>query len=906
MTLLFFLLAAIVLIFNAATASTAALVLSLVTLAGVALDGFGGSVLLGILLVGAALLVIYPNPFRQRLLSAPLLTRIRSMLPTLSDTEAQALESGSVDWDGELFSGHPDWSKLLEARPAQLSEEEQAFVDGPVEELCAMLDDWAMVHEDFDLPETAWSFIKDNGFLGLMIPKEHGGKGFSHTAHSEIVMKISTRSVSAAVTVMVPNSLGPGELLHEYGTEEQQARYLPRLARGKDIPCFALTSPVAGSDAGAIPDKGILCRGQWNGEEVLGLRVTWNKRYITLAPVATLIGLAIKVYDPDHLMGKDEAVGVTCVLVPRDLEGVNAGSRHLPMNTVFMNGPTWGTDVFIPLEQVIGGPEGLGRGWTMLLECLSIGRSISLPAMGTGAGKLACLATGSYAYTREQFGRSISEFEGVQEALEPLAGYTYQMNAARLLTVGMLDRGVRPSVPSALLKFRNTDLMRTAINHAMDVVAGRGVITGPRNFLARAYQAVPIAITVEGANILTRSLMVFGQGAIRCHPFITEEIAAAQDPNTRAGLERFDSVFYRHMAHTARNAIRAPALAWFGGALEHVPFEGGLERYYRQLARFSAAFSLLTDVTLLSVGGGLKARQRLSGRMADSLVQLYYASAVIKFWNDRGYPEEQKPLVEWSLQKNLVDLQAALRAAVDNFPVKALRLPLRWLVFPPFHRKLTGPDDQLGRTVAMSIVDHTPLRKLLAEGCYRNFEADDPLGRVLNAYTLARETQPIRDRLHTAIRKRDEDDLDGIALLMGHQRAELVDWAVDTGVIEESEREPLLEALTALYDVLRVDAFEAEGIKELADAARGKRQVVERQRSLDVPEAPGPQLAVVGATATADSQRQSTGDADYETVGDGDYALPADPETDTASSEIGDGSRDDDADDDQERQDPAA
>jgi acyl-CoA dehydrogenase len=846
MTLLFFVLACLVLIYWRATADQSAITLAIATLAGMTLDGFdSSSVVLGLALFGVALYITYPNPLREQFLSRPLLKGIRGMLPRLSDTEAQALESGSVDWDGELFSGQPDWSKLLESRPAQLSEAEQAFVDGPVEELCAMLDDWALVHEDFDLPEPVWDFIKAQGFLGLVIPEERGGKGFSHTAHSEIVMKISTRSVSAAVIVMVPNSLGPGELLQEYGTDAQKAHYLPRLARGEEIPCFALTSPVAGSDAGAIPDKGIVCRGQWNGEEVLGLRVTWNKRYITLAPVASLIGLAIKVYDPDRLMGEKEVVGVTCVLVPRDLEGVHAGSRHLPMNTVFMNGPTWGTDVFIPLEQVIGGPEGLGRGWTMLLECLSIGRSISLPALGTGAGKLACLATGSYAYTREQFGRSISEFEGVQEALEPLAGYTYQMNAARLLTVGMLDRGVRPSVPSALLKYRNTDLMRRAINHAMDVVAGRGVITGPRNFLARAYQAVPIAITVEGANILTRSLMVFGQGAVRCHPFITEEIAAAQDSDQRAGVRRFDAVFYRHLTHTARNALRAPLLAWFGGALETVPFHGGVLKHYRQLARFSAAFALLTDATLLSVGGGLKARQRLSGRMADVLVQLYYGSAVIKFWHDQGYPEEQRPLVEWSLQQNLSEIEVALRGAVDNFPVAILRLPLRWLVFPPLCTRNTGPDDDLGRAVALSIVEDAPLRRLLAEGCYRNFEPDDPLGRVLNAYRLARETQPIRDKLHAAIRKRDEDDLDGIALLMGHQRAELVEWAAREGVIEEAEREPLLEALTALYDVLRVDAFEADGIRELSVAAKGKRRVVERQRFLEVPEAPGPQLAAV-------------------------------------------------------------
>ncbi len=769
-----------------------------------------------------------PNRWRRQRISSPLLARIRSMLPKLSDTEAQALKSGSVDWDGELFSGRPRWQRLLNAKPTTLSGEERAFLDGPVDTLCGMLDDWKITHEDYDLPEPVWKYIREQGFFGLMIPQAHGGKGFSNTAHSEIVTRISTRSVSAAVTVMVPNSLGPGELLELYGTDTQKHHYLPRLADGAHIPCFALTSPVAGSDAGAIPDKGIVCRGDWNGEEVLGLKVTWNKRYITLAPVATIIGLAIKVYDPDHLIGDDDTIGVTCVLVPRELEGVNAGARHLPMNAVFMNGPTWGNDVFIPMDQVIGGQAMLGEGWTMLLECLSIGRSISLPAMGTGAGKVASLSSGAYALVREQFGRSISQFEGVQEALEPIAGNTYMMNAARLLTAGMLDRGIRPSVPSAVLKYRNTDLMRTTINHAMDVVAGRGVITGPRNFLARAYQAIPIAITVEGANILTRSLMIFGQGAIRCHPYITREIAAAENTDSRAGTDAFDGVFYAHMAHSARNGLRALALAYAGGRLETVPGRGRIRPFYRQLARYSAAFSLLTDVTLLSVGGGLKARQRLSGRMADCLVHLYYASAVIKFWHEEQYAENQRPLVEWCLHSCLRDLERALHATIDNFPAANLRRPLKWLVFPPGHTRNSGPDDALGKRVAASIVDDTPLRQTITAGCYQTADPEDSMGRVLNAYRLARETEELRGKIHEAIRARDEDDIDGIALLMGHQRVELVDWAIAENIVDAEHRDKLIEAFTALYDVIRVDAFDAEGLRALSDCARGKRQVVER------------------------------------------------------------------------------
>lgn len=829
MSVLLLVLSALVLIYFSIGGKTAAIVMSVATLVGVSNDGWHLlSFVIGGLLLALALLITLPGDLRLDKFSRPLLGWVRSRLPKLSPTEQEALNSGSVDWDGELFSGKPEWNKLLDAAPAHLTSEEQAFLDGPVEDLCKMLDDWQITHEHYDLPDKVWKFIRDKGFFGLVIPKEDGGLGFSNTAHSEIVMKISTRSVSAAVTVMVPNSLGPGELLMHYGTDDQKHHYLPRLAKGKEIPCFALTSPVAGSDAGAIPDKGIVCKGEWNGKEVLGLKVTWNKRYITLAPVATLIGLAIKVYDPEHLIGDQDDIGVTCVMVPRDTDGVNAGARHLPMNTVFMNGPTWGTEVFIPMEQVIGGQDMLGKGWKMLLECLSIGRSISLPALGTGAGKLASLATGSYAYTREQFGRTISQFEGVQEALEPIAGYTYMMDAARLLTAGMLDRGVRPSVPSAVLKYRNTDLMREVINHAMDVVAGRGVITGPRNFLARAYQAVPIGITVEGANILTRSLMIFGQGAIRCHPFIVEEIEAAGMEDEDKAAKQFDGIFYRHLAHTTRNALRAFVLGLSKGWLETAPRQGDIQKYYRQLGRFSAAFALMTDVTLLTVGGGLKARQRLSGRMADCLVQLYYATAVIKQWHEEGYPDDQRDLVEWCLQTCLHDLQDSMRDAIINFPVPALRWPLRLLVFPLGATGLNGPDDKLGAKVAATIVNDTPVRQRISRGTFINMDPDDPLGRVLNAYNLANETAEMRQRLHEAIRNRDEDELDGIALLMGHQRKELVDWACAQGIIKADECPKMEEALTALYDVIRVDAFDADGLKALAKGAKGKRKVVER------------------------------------------------------------------------------
>lgn len=829
MSVLIFISGILVLLYFQIGGSLAAAVIILSTVAGIFISEQNVlNIAVLVLFLGISFILLFPNRIRSSHLSKPLLQWVRTRLPKLSTTEEQALNSGDVDWDGELFTGNPSWKKLLDSKSGVLSKEETAFIAGPVEELCGRLNDWEITHELYDLPEDIWHFLRDHGFFGLVIPKTFGGKGFSETAHSEIVMKISTRSISAAVTVMVPNSLGPGELLVHYGTEQQKSFYLPRLSHGKDIPCFALTSAVAGSDAGAIPDKGIVCLGEWKGKETLGLRVTWNKRYITLAPVATLIGLAIKVYDPAKLIGENENIGITCVMIPASLKGVNSGTRHLPMNTAFMNGPTWGKDVFIPMDHVIGGQKMLGNGWVMLLECLAIGRSISLPALATGAGKYACMTTGSYAKVREQFGYSISQFEGVQEALEPIAGYTYMMNAARLLTASMLDRGVRPAVPSALLKYRNTELMRVVVNHAMDVVAGRGVITGPRNFMARVYQAVPIGITVEGANILTRSLMVFGQGAIRCHPFILDEIKAARSQDLFQATVQFDNIFYRHVAHTLGNTLRVFMGGLTGGRLFAVPREGNIQRYYQQLTRFSAVFALLNDITLLSIGGKLKERQRLSGRMADCLVHLYYGSAAIKHWHEQNYPVEQRPLVEWALETSLHDLQTTIRELINNFPVKAVRYVLRIAIFPTGSTRLQRPNDSLGKSVALSIVEDSPLRNQMIQGAYQTELPTDPLGRVLHAYKLANKTQPIREKLHKKMKQVDSDDFDDVALLMGHQRKELVEWAVKEHIVSEQESAPLLDALTALYDVIRVDSFNPEDIKGIAVCAKGKRKTVER------------------------------------------------------------------------------
>ena len=597
----------------------------------------------------ATLVVLVPlnvPSLRQTLVSAKALIFFKQVLPALSQTEQEALDAGTVWWDGDLFSGKPEWEKLLKIDTSTLSKEEQAFLDGPVNRLCAMLDDWAITHEYKDLPPEVWQFIKDNGFFSMIIPKSYGGLAFSALAHSAVVSKIASRSITTAVTVMVPNSLGPGELLLHYGTEEQRNYYLPRLASGEEIPCFALTGPENGSDAGAMPDTGIVCNGEFNGEEVLGIRLNWNKRYITLGPVATILGLAFKLYDPDQLLGDKPELGITCALIPTDTAGVTIGRRHYPLNMVFMNGPNQGHDVFIPMEWVIGGPKMAGQGWRMLMECLAAGRSISLPALSTGAGKLSCRATGAYARIRQQFKTPIGLFDGVEEALTRIAGNTYMMEAARTLTATAIDQGEKPAVISAIVKYNMTERMREVLNDAMDVQGGSGICMGPKNLLARPYQSIPIAITVEGANILTRTMITFGQGAIRCHPYVIEEIQSCHSDD----LERFDKALFGHMGFTVSNASRALFLALTRSKLAASPSVGSDKRYYQQLTRMSAAFAFVADVAMLVLGGSLKRREKLSGRLADVLSQLYLASAVLKHYHDQGRPAEDKALMQWACE----------------------------------------------------------------------------------------------------------------------------------------------------------------------------------------------------------------------------------------------------------------
>ena len=628
--------------------------------------------------VTLALAGLFGIPLLRRLvISKRLMSGLAPLFPRMGETERIAMEAGSVWWDGELFAGNPDWCKLLDFRPQAISDKEQAFLDGPVEELCRKLDDW-QVWQDRALPPEIWDHLKREGFFGMIIPEEYGGLGFSAIAHSAVVTKVGSRSVPAACVLMVPNSLGPAELLLDYGTEEQRAHYLPRLARGEEIPCFALTEPHAGSDAASGRSRGVVCRGTFDGEAVIGIRLNWHKRYITLAPVATLIGLAFQISDPEGLLDGPPERGITCALVPRNLPGIEIGAHHDPLGVPFPNGPIVGRDVFIPIDFVIGGPAGVGLGWRMLMDCLAAGRSISLPSLSVGAAQLATCVAGAYATVREQFNMPIGRFEGIEEALARIGGYTYLMDAARVVTCGALDAGEKPAVVSAIVKAYLTEGMRRVMNDAMDILAGAGICRGPNNLLGRGFVSVPLGITVEGANILTRSMIIFGQGALRCHPYVYREMLAIE----KADLAAFDRAFFGHVNFFARNAVRVLILGLSGGRLSPAPVVGGEAYHYRTLTRFSAAFALIADATLATLGGDLKRREKISGRLADALAWLYLGSTALKRFHDEGRPERDAAVLEWSCVFASWQVQEALVGVLENLPNRFAAALLSRLVFP--------------------------------------------------------------------------------------------------------------------------------------------------------------------------------------------------------------------------------
>lgn len=682
---------------------------------------------------------------RRPLLSRWILSIFRRKLPPLSRTEREALEAGTVWWDGDLFGGRPDWEKLLKQPLPALSPEEELFLSGPVEELCSRLDDWKIHSELHDLPPEIWHFLKEKGFFGMIIPKAYGGLEFSALAHSQVIQKVGSRSVVAAVTVMVPNSLGPSELLLHYGTPAQKEHYLPRLARGEEIPCFALTGPEAGSDAASIPDSGRVCWGTWQEREVLGLRLNWEKRYITLGPVSTLLGLAFRLMDPEHLLGEDPEPGITLALIPSDTPGVTIGSRHDPLGVPFQNGPTWGKDVFIPLDQIIGGTAGVGCGWKMLMECLAAGRAISLPALTTGGAKWTARVVGAYARVRRQFHLPIGRFEGIEEPLARIAGNAYLMEAARIMTCGALDRGERPSVISAVVKYHCTERMRASLLDGMDILGGAGISQGPRNLLARAYQSAPIGITVEGANILTRTLIIFGQGVIRSHPYVLREMRAAMEPDGAKALRDFDRAFWSHAAFTVRTSWRSGFLALSGGHLARMP-GGPAKRRFRAASRFAAAFALTADLSLLTLGGDLKRKEKLSGRLADIFSHLYLVSAVLWSFEQRGRPQDELPLLHWVCEDCFARIQTSFDGLLRNLPKRPLAWLLRGLVFP-LGRTHSHPSDRLGHQVAALLLKPSPVRDRLTSGLFLPLNLREPIGRLEDALKQTIAAEPLEQKL---------------------------------------------------------------------------------------------------------------------------------------------------------------
>lgn len=776
--------------------------------------GLFGLIVTGIFL--AAILVPLNVPtWRRQLISTSVLKQYQSMLPDLSETERDAMEAGTVGWEGELFSGKPDWQQLLTQSHLELTHEEQAFVDGPAEELCGMLREWEITHDLADMPPEVWAFCKKNKFFGMIIPKEFGGLGFSAMGHRAVLQKISSVCAVTASNVAVPNSLGPAEMILHYGTREQKSHYLPRLAVGDEIPCFGLTGPTAGSDATSIPDYGIICRGEYQGEEVLGMRLNFDKRYITLAPVATLIGLAVKLYDPDGLLGDQRELGISLALLPRDTPGVDIGTRHMPLNVPFQNGPIRGKDVFLPLDALIGGPEYIGQGWRMMVQQLSVGRGITLPSSSTGGAKMGVLATGAYARIRKQFNLPIGRFEGIEEALARIAGKTYAISALSRMTASAVDRGEKPAVPSAIAKYHATEMARDIIKDVMDVHGGKGIILGPKNYLGRAWQGAPIWITVEGANIMTRCLMIFGQGAIRCHPYVFREIQASRLSDPDEALRQFDYLLFGHIGYSISNAVRSFVLGLGRGRLAKVPVPNDrrLANYYRKLTRYSAAMAFASDIAMLTLGGKLKQKERLSARLGDVLSQLYICSAMLARYEAQDRPSADQPILAWAFHDAVYRMQNALGGVVDNFPNRMMRILLNVVIFPTGRRE-REPSDRLGHRVAQLLLSPSATRDRLTSGIYTSAAHGHPVGVMEDALTRVIAVEPLERKLLKAERH-------------GHLNA--ITWearleqAVTLGVITKDEATQLMEVTELVTEIIAVDEFEAEKLRlgeSVADSLR--------------------------------------------------------------------------------------
>ncbi|MEQ8315347.1 MAG: acyl-CoA dehydrogenase [Gammaproteobacteria bacterium] len=774
----------------------------------------------------ASLLLILPlnvKAFRRNRITKPLFKLFRQVLPSMSDTEREALEAGTVWWEGELFSGKPNWKKLTSMAAPTLSKEEQDFIDGPVEELCGMLDDWTLCQEYADIPDEIFEFVNSNGFLGMIIPKRYGGLELSAYAQSEVINKINALNSLVALYISVPNSLGPGELLMKYGTDEQKDYYLPRLAKGEEVPCFGLTGPRAGSDATSIPDTGVVCKGNWEGEEVIGIKLNFSKRYITLAPVATLVGLAFKLSDPDGLIGDKEDYGISCALIPRHTPGVRIGRRHYPVGSPFLNGPIQGEDVFIPVDYLIGGTEMAGQGWRMLVECLSVGRCVSLPSGAISNAKRAFGTTSAYSRLRKQFGIPIGKFEGVQEALARITGNTYIIDAARSVTTSAIAAGEEPAVPSAILKYHCTELARQVINDSMDIHGGKAAIQGPKNYLAEMYKSMPVAITVEGANIMTRSLIIFGQGAIRCHPYVLKEMEAARDGDENKALRAFDEALFAHIGMTLSNAVRSLFMGLTGARLVRAPGNKANRRYFQQVQRFSANFALLADATMLMLGGGLKKKEMISARLGDLLSYLYLTSMVLKHYQDQGEQEADQVLLDYACGDLLCKLQEQMHLLLQNLPNRLMATLLRAVVFPT-GRPMAAVSDDTKQALAEAVIQPSELRSRLLKGAYLSAAGDNPLHSLNQALEMAESVEELEAKVSAAEKEGKVIDTVG---------AEQIDDAEAQGVLTSDEANKLREFDSLVMSHIHVDdfAYDEIGKKPLRPQAEVDRKKLAAESS---------------------------------------------------------------------------
>ena len=741
---------------------------------------------------------------RRSMLIEPAYTAVRKILPKVSETEQQALDAGTIGFDAEIFGGRPDWAKLRAIPGIELTEVERAFLNGPTDELCRLCNDWQIRHERKEIPEEIWAFVKKHGFLGMLISKEHGGLGFSPQAQSIILGKIASRSPDVCTLVMVPNSLGPGELIERYGTDEQKHYYLPRLARGDEIPCFSLTGPTSGSDAATMRDIGTVVKGTWKGKPVTGIKLSWDKRYITLGPDATLVGLAFQMFDPDNILGKGDHLGITVALIPADHPGVHIGRRHLPSGSAFPNGPNWGKDVFIPIDFLIGGEKMAGQGWRMLMECLAAGRAISLPSSATAGAKMMLRVTTAYGRIRKQFGLPVGKMEGLEEPLTRMIENAYVNESARAVTAAMVSKGERPSVLSALMKYQTTERMRQSVNDAMDLHGGKAICDGPSNYIQSAYQAVPVAITVEGANILTRSLITFAQGALRSHPYLYKEVQACQDTDTKRGKAAFESAFLGHVAFSLSNVTGALFHNVTGGMFGRVPDQSyGTADWYRQIWRQSRNFALVADLTVATLGGGLKTKQKITGRLADALSELYLLSCVLKRYEDDGKPTNDRLIVSLCAQNALYRHQQALRGAIENFPVAPVRWLMNWCVFPLGARYRPAPD-WLGHKVVELVMQPGEVRDRLTRHIYISRDVNDATGLLEVTLEKVIRAEEAEKKLDRAVRHGQIKRYHGL------------DWigdALKKDIVTESEAQLLrdVEALTAR--VIAVDHFDPAEVR---------------------------------------------------------------------------------------------